>query len=237
MNDAPFDDGVVADTHVRPEHAVSPKLDVRPDPAVVTDERRADDLGRRMDLGARPDPDPRPEREARHVDLDLAVKNVGVRPQVGLERADVLPVATAHIAVERTSGVEHRREHFPREVDGPSARYPVEDLGLEHVDAGVDGVAEDLAPPGLLEEALDTPVGTDDDDAELEGVLHGLEGECRDRALLVVELDERRQVDVGEDVSGDDEESVVQFVAGVQHRAGRPERGLLGRVDEAHAQL
>ena len=52
-----------------------------------------------------------------------------------------------------------------------------------------------------------------------------------------MELDESRQVDVGEHVAGDDEEAVVELVAGVENRAGRPERRLLGRVDEVHAEL
>ena len=49
--------------------------------------------------------------------------------------------------------------------------------------------------------------------------------------------DDRAEVDVGEHVARDDEEPLVELVAGVQHRAGRPERGLLGRVDHAHAEL
>ena len=95
------------------------------------------------------------EAEAVDVDLDLAVEHVGVRAEVRLERADVLPVAVGDVAVERAAVVEHRGEHVAREVDDLALGDEVEDLGLEHVDAGVDGVGEHLAPGGLLEEPLD----------------------------------------------------------------------------------
>ena len=55
--------------------------------------------------------------------------------------------------------------------------------------------------------------------------------------LLLVEVDHRREVDVGEDVAGDDEEPLVELVPGVQHRTGRAERRLLGGVDHAHPEL
>ncbi len=53
----------------------------------------------------------------------------------------------------------------------------------------------------------------------------------------LVELDQSRQVDVGEDVAGDDEKAVVQLVSGVEHRAGGSERRLLRGVDEMDPQL
>src|SRR5208283_2966608 len=167
VNDGALADGVVEDAYVRTEHTVPPQAHTRSDPAVVADERGTYDLGRRVDLGAFSYPDARPHREARHVDLHLAVEDVGVSAQVGLEGADVLPVTAAHVAVERPSCCQHRWEDLRREVDRTSARNPVEDLGLEHVDAGVDGVAEDLPPARLLEEPLNVPIRAEDDYAEL----------------------------------------------------------------------
>jgi hypothetical protein len=83
-----------------------------------------------------------------------AVEDVLVGAQVGLEGADVLPVALGDRAVQgrpsRAGG-----EHLAREVDRPTLGDEVEDVGLEHVDARVDGVAEHLTPGRLLEEALD----------------------------------------------------------------------------------
>jgi hypothetical protein len=63
----------------------------------------------------------------------------------------------------------------------------LEHLGLEHVDARVDRVREDLAPRGLLQEALDPAVAVRDDDPELERVLDGLEADRDRRAALLVE--------------------------------------------------
>ena len=92
------------------------------------------------------------------LDLDLVVEDVLVGPQVGLEGADVLPVALGHVAEEGLPGLEDGREDLVGEVHRPALGDEVEDLGLEHVDAGVDGVAEDLAPGGLLQEPLDRAV-------------------------------------------------------------------------------
>src|SRR5581483_9911248 len=113
---------------------------------------------------------------------------------------------------------------------GPVARDVAEHLGLEHVDPGVDRVAEDLAPGGLLEEALDPAVLVGDDDSELERVLDRLEPD-RDRgAALAVELDQAGEVDVAERVAGDHERGVVEAAAREAHRAGGAERGLLDGV-------
>ena len=56
-------------------------------------------------------------------------------------------------------------------------RDVVEHLRLEHVDAGVDGVGEDLAPTRLLEEAFDASLFVHDDHAELQRVLDALQGD------------------------------------------------------------
>ena len=102
-----------------------------------------------------------------------------------------------------------------------------QDLRLEDVDAGVDRVREDLAPRGLLEEALDAAVLVGDDDPELERVVDRLEAD-RDRGLLLaVEGDELAEVDVAERVAGDDEEGLVELLRRQPHGAGRAERRLL----------
>ena len=113
----------------------------------------------------------------------------------------------------------------------------VEDLGLEHEDAGVDGVAEHLAPRRLLEEALDRAVLVGDDDAELERVLDVHEADGGQRLVLVVEVDDATEVDVGEHVARDHEEPLVEVLHGIAHRPGGAERRLLGRVDDADAEL
>ena len=131
----------------------------------------------------------------------LLVEHVLVGADVRAELADVLPVALGHVAVQRVASFEQRREHVAREVDHLALGDEVEHLGLEHVDAGVDGVGEHLAPGGLLEESLDGAVGTRDHDPELERVLHVLQRDRRGGAGVAVRLHERGEVDVGEDVA------------------------------------
>ena len=150
---------------------------------------------------------------------------------------DVLPVAVGHVAVQRPAVLECAGEHFAGEVDRAALGDPLEDLGLEDVDPGIDGVAEHLPPAGLLQEALDAAVLTGDDDAELERVLDRAEGDGGQRRVLLVEGDDLGQVDVGQHVTRDHDEALGQLLHGVAHRPGRAERRLLGGVRHADPEL
>ena len=90
-----------------------------------------------------------------HVQVDALVEGIEVRLPVLVEIADVLPVALCDVAVERLAHLQEKREQLLREVVGAIGRDALQDLGFEHVDPGVDRVRENLAPGGLLEEALD----------------------------------------------------------------------------------
>ena len=220
-----------------PEDAVGADDGVGPDVAVVADDGRAPDLGRGVHLRPLAQPDPGPQREPLTWTVDLLVEDVLVGRHIGLEGAHVLPVALGHAAEEGLAGLQDGGEDLLGEVHRPARGDEIEDLGLEDVDPGVDGVAEDLAPGGLLQEPLDRPVLVGDDDPELERILHRLQGDGGQRPVGLVEVDHRGQVDVGEDVAGDDHEALVELVPGVQDRPGRPQRGGLGGVDHPHPEL
>ena len=160
-----------------------------------------------------------------------------MRAEVRLEGAHVLPVALGHVAVEPLAVRQRRRERLAGEVDRLPLGDVVEDLRLEHVDAGVDGVAEDLAPGRLLEEPLDRPVLVGDHDAELERVLDGLERQGGESPVGVVEVHDGAEVDVGQHVAADHEEALVELVLGVAHGAGGAQRRGLGGVDHPYAEL
>ena len=206
------------------------------DAAVVADDAGPVDACLGVDLGALPYPHVIRHLEAGQLHAHLAVERVAVRTDVGLERADVFPVAVDDRAVERLAFLEQLREHVGGEVDLSFADV-VEDLGLEHVDAGVDRVGEHLTPRRLLEEALDLSVGAGDDDAEVDRVLHRLERDRRHRAAAVVLVDDRAEVDVGQHVAGDDEEAFVELGARVADRTGGAERRVFRRVPHADTEL
>ena len=166
---------------------------------------------------------------------DALVERVEVRLPVLVEVADVLPVAVGDVAVERPAHLEQEREELLREVERPVVRDVTEHLGIEHIDPGVDRVGEDLAPGGLLEEALDAAVLVGDDDPELERVVDALQADRDERALLLVEADERAEVDVAERVARDDEERLVERVLGELDRAGGARRRLLDGVADRDA--
>ena len=100
VDDGPLEVGVGPDPHVAAEHRVLPEVGARLHPAVVADDRRAVELGRRVDLGALAQPHALAHLEALDADLDLAVEDVLVGLDVGLEGADVLPVALGDVAEE-----------------------------------------------------------------------------------------------------------------------------------------
>jgi hypothetical protein len=219
------------------ERAVGAQHRVLVDGAVLPDEHRRVDADRRVDGRVLADPDARAELEARHVDIDLPSEDVLVRLEVRRRRADVLPVPVGHVPVHGCTGLERGREHLAREVDRPALGDEVEDLGFEHVDARVDGVAEHLPPSRLLQKALDAPVLTGDDDAELERVLHRAQRDGRQSVVLLVERDHGREIDVGQHVPRNHEEALGQLLTRVAHRSGRAERRLLGGVGHAHPEL
>ena len=226
----------LAEGQARREHGVRADRRLGRDPAVVADERRPFDALEVVDLDALPHPDVPAQADARDVQLHPLVERVEVRLPELVDRPDVLPVPVAHVPVEGAAHLEQEREELLREVERAVGGDVAEHLGLEHVDAGVDRVGEDLAPRRLLEEALDPALVVGDDDPELERVLDRLEPDRDRRVALAVELDEARQVDVTEGVAGDDERRLLEPAARETNRAGRAEWSLLDGVLDLDAE-
>ncbi len=216
--------GVVLHDDVRAEHRVRPKHCAGLHARVVADEHGAEHLGVRRDVCPFAEPHAVAYLEAGDLEMDSAVQDVVVGAAIRLERADVLPIALDDVPDELQPSVQHRREYVAREVDDLAFGDEVEDLRLEHVDVGVDRVREHLAPGRLLEEALDRPVLTSDDDPELHGILNALEGDRRKRLARLVRLHHFAEVDVGQRVAGNHEERLVELFHGVAHRARGAER-------------
>ncbi len=237
MADGALDERIGLHHDVGTEHRVLPQVRTTFDSAVVADHDGALDAGGGIDVGALAEPDPLADAEPVDVDVHPLVEHVLVGPEVRLERPDVLPVAVDDRADQRQLLLEHGREDVTGEVDDLVGVDEVEDAGLEHVDARVRGVGEHLAPARLLEEALDAAVGTGDHDRELERVLDPLERDRRQRAGVLVCLDDRAEVDVGEHVARDHQERVVELVGRVEDGTGGAERGLLGGVAHPHAEV
>ncbi len=223
--------------HVGAEHGVPAHVRARLDPTAVADHDRAVDARLGADLHVGADPAALADLEPADVDLHLAVEHVLVGTDVRPELTDVLPVLLRHVAVQGVAVVEQRREHVAGEVDHLPLGDEVEDLRFEHVDPGVDGVGEHLAPRRLLQEALDGAVGLRDHDAELERVLHVLQRDRRGGVGVAVRFDERGEVDVGEHVARDHEERVVELRRRVAHRSGGAERRVFRGVAHGDAEI
>jgi hypothetical protein len=119
---------------------------------------------------------------------------------------------------------------------GLGRRHQPERRGVEHVDAGVDGVGGDLRRVRLLDEAEDPAVRVGLDEAVGRGIGDGGEHERRRRARAPVALDDGRQVHVGQHVSVEDDGRVVEPRLRVLDRAAGAERRLLHGVADALAE-
>ena len=236
VDDAAAGPGLLTDRDACSEHRVWGDRRPGRDPGVVAHEGGPLDLLEVVELDPLPQPDVSAQTDPRHVQGDRLVERVEVRLPELVEVADVLPVLVEHVAVERPAHLEQQREELLREVVWPVARHVPEHLRLEHVDAGVDRVREDLAPGGLLEETLDPALVVGDDDPELERVLDRFQPDRHRRLLLAVEGDDLLEVHVRQRVSRDDDEGVVQPPAGEADRSGRAERRLLDRVLDVDAE-
>jgi hypothetical protein len=192
---------VVAERHAGHEDRVGADGGPGCDAAVVADEGGRLDRLEVVEAHPLPHPDVAPETDAGDAQPHALVQCVEVGLPVLVEVADVLPVAVADVAVERPPHLQQEGEELFREVVRPVGRDVAEHLRLEHVDAGVDRVGEDLAPARLLEEAHDAAVVLGDHDPELERVRDALQADRHERALLPVKGDEGAEVDVAERIS------------------------------------
>ena len=224
--------------HVAADHRVLTQRRARFDLGVFPDDHRAGQRRLGVDLGALGHPHAGRHLETVDIGRYPPGQHVGLGGQVALLRADILPVAVAHPAVQRCAPVEKPGEDIGGPVDHLAGRHLGQHLRLHHVDAGVHGVREHLAPGGLLQEAPDPAVFAGDHDAELQRV--GLPAQ-RDRdqgAVAPVEAHQPGQIQVGQGVTRDDEEGLVpQGVLGVLHAARGAERFFLGGVLQAHAHV
>ena len=148
-------------------------------------------------------------RKPGDLELHEAVKRIEVRLCVLPEVADVLPVALGDVAVQRPAHLQQQREELLGEVVRLAGGHVSQHFGLDHVDARVDRVGEDLAPRRLLEETFDAAVGVGDDDAELERVLDRLSAIVTAAFRSRWEASSELEVDVAERVPGDDEHRLV----------------------------
>ena len=118
VHDRPMQEGAVLHDHVAAEDAELPQLRAGLDLRVVADVQRATQHRLGVHVGALPHPDSGRDLERVEVDVDLAGQHVGLRPEVGLVGADVLPIALGDVAVDGQPLLHELREHVPRPVDG-----------------------------------------------------------------------------------------------------------------------
>ncbi len=208
--------------------------DPRLELALVADVRRAVDAHVISDLDVLADPHVAVAALARDLDVDPSFERVPVRLVVGLDVADVAPVARKQESIERHGVGQHLGE------DGAAPVHHgqhVEHLRFDDVNPRVDLVGEDLTPGWLLEEAVDGAIGVGDHDAVLERVWHRGQHDGGRGALLLVVLHHLRQINVGEGVATDDDEGFVQKLLGILDAARGAQRRVFDHVGDVDAEV
>ena len=207
------------------------------DHRVAADEGRPLDPGGICHRGALVDPLGRPSALAGDLAVHAALQGVPVGLEVALDAADVAPVAPPHDGPERVMLAEHLGKDILRPVAGLALRAVVEHRRLDHVDTGVDLVAEDLPPGWLLQEALYPTIGRGDDHPVLERVGHPGQHHGGLGGAVPVEGHGLGEIDVGEGIAADHDEGLVEKTGGVLDAPGGAQRPVLDHVLEVHAQL
>ena len=225
------DHGKVADAH-RPVDE-DPRLEL----AIVADVRRTVDPDVVADFDVFTDPDATVATLARDLDVDPTFERIPVRLVVGLNVSDVAPVARRQVAVQRHLVGQHLGKDLAAPIHHRGGRQQIEDLGLDHIDAGVDLVGKHFAPGRLLEKAVDGPIGIGDHHPVLEWVRHRGEDDRRGCALLLVVGHHLAQVDIGEGVATDHDEGLVEVFLGVLDTAGGAQWRILDHIGDVDAEV
>ena len=169
---------------------------------------------------------------ARNLDVDPPFERVPIGLVIGLDIADVTPVARRQVPVERHGVGQHLGEDIAAPVHHRRRRQQIEHFRFDDVNAGVHLIGKHLAPGWLLEEAFDRPVRVGDHHPELQWVRHGGEDDGRGRAFLAVIAHDPTQVDVGQGVAADDDEGLGQVFLRILHAAGGAEWGVFDHVSD-----
>src|SRR5678815_2428405 len=140
--DRALNGGVLLDVALTADDAVGTDARAGLHDGALVNEARPLDRGAFLNACAR-----RHESRARRVQerpgLAATVHDVAVHLRVLLGRADVDPVAAIDIGDESFTALDERGEETPLDRPRLTLGNPVERVGLEHVDAGVDRVARD----------------------------------------------------------------------------------------------
>ena len=97
-------------------------------------------------------------------------------------------------------------------------------MRVEHIDTRVDRIAKDLTPAWLLQELGDMAVLVGDDHAIFQGIRHMGQRERGQRLLLLVILDDIRQVIIGQRVATNHEKWLGQLLFRIFDAARRAKR-------------
>ena len=192
------------------EDRVIADISASTNPHILTDDDPVAELRVGIDLGALGDPQTLAGMNPGDEDARLSLEDIAMHVHVALAAADVAPVAVSDDAVDRMAIRHQAREELGGEIERCTFRDVVEHPRLNDVDAGVDRIAEDLAPRRLLQEALDAASFVRDHNAEVERIGDPFERDSDRAALLLVIPHDFVKIDVGYRISGDDEERLIR---------------------------
>src|SRR5688572_2508925 len=236
------DDGIAElrvflDQRTSPEHGIGADLRALLHVHAGVDEARSFERRAVVDARLARHHRPRPiDRSAgEHAARKLAVEHVAVYLHVLLRRADVDPVAAIDVGDEAFAAFDQRWEVGAFDRVRHVLGNPIEGVGLEHVDAGVDRVAGDLIGTRLFEEPPDPAIRFAFDETVGGGVIDRRQHNRRLGLAFAMEADHGSQVDAGHDVAVEDHDGVGDALRGIADGAAGTERRRFDDVANTHA--
>ena len=103
--------------------------------------------------------------------------------------------------------LQHQREEVLGKVEVFPSGDVFEDLRFQHIDAGVDGIGDHLAPARLLQKLGDAFFLVGDHHAELQRVLDRGQGDGGHCLVVVMKIHDLLEVEIGQQVAADYQES------------------------------
>src|SRR5258708_5648675 len=233
-HDGAVDDGPFLDVGLPADDGVGQDPRALLDHGSLVDEARADHLGARFDARVRRYPGRAGAVERRSG--VAAVHDVVMDVHVLARGPDVDRVAVVDVRDERFTALDERRKEAPLDRPRGVLRDPVERVGLEDVDAGVNRVARDLVVSRLLEEPPDVAVAVCLDQAVGSRVVDGREHDRGLRLALAVQPQHGREIHLRQYVAIEDDHRFGERVPRIADRPARADRHRFDDVADADAE-
>ena len=173
----------------------------------------------------------------RQVQLDFFIQRVRRALQIGLTVPHVAPVALRGGTEYLFFLPQQQGEQIFSKIEGPPLGHIVHRPPGQHIDASIHLIGNHLTPAGFLHKALDPSLSAGQHQAVFQGCGVPVQGQGRGGALLLVELEQLRQIQIAHSIAADHQKIFLpQLLHAVLHAPGGAKRFFLYKIGQPDAQ-